>query len=549
MFVASAIVGCGPFLVLHLRSLWAQQQYQFFPFVIGAVVVLLWTRIRDVGEGGVVFAPSGLWLPRLSVMMALILLLGAVILVSAWLAAVAAVVLSAAMFWSIGSRRPVKYLWGIWSLLWLTIPAPLGQDANFTRQMQRISSQISSRVLDLFQVEHVMDGNVLELASRQFFVDEACSGMISIMSVVACGAIYGVWVNRRPLHIVALVFCGICWAVAINVGRISVIAVVYEWWHVDWSTGAVHELLGLALFMLTFGALLSTDRLLQFMLAPIPVLSPEGIPWVIRCWNKLTMLGDQLVGLRTGVDREDIGSQETGAAKVAGNADGHRPALNRWWPIAAAVSFFVLGAIQAAVLMDGTSVHSVEVVAHANTIDASVLPEKVGPWKRVDFQLQEREAYSEFGKYSRSYTYEHSTTRDLAIVSLDYPYLGGWHDLCVCYRNAGWQVRRRDVLSHLENGWKYVEGELEPPEGDRGLLLFAGFDGEGNPAEPASSFVMWRPWFRLRRRLYLNVSPQLFQVQLMIQSRNALTDSVHTDVDKLFVVSRQRFRDYIATQE
>ena len=97
MFVASAIVGCGPFLVLHLRSLWAQQQYQFFPFVIGAVVVLLWTRIRDVGEGGVVFAPSGLWLPRLSVMMALILLLGAVILVSAWLAAVAAVVVAPAI--------------------------------------------------------------------------------------------------------------------------------------------------------------------------------------------------------------------------------------------------------------------------------------------------------------------------------------------------------------------------------------------------------------------------------------------------------------------
>ena len=28
------------------------------------------------------------------------------------------------------------------------------------------------------------------------------------------------------------------------------------------------------------------------------------------------------------------------------------------------------------------------------------------------------------------------------MISFDYPFSGGWHELCVCYKNTGWTLHR-----------------------------------------------------------------------------------------------------------
>ena len=88
-----------------------------------------------------------------------------------------------------------------------------------------------------------MSGTVLQLQGRDFFVDEACSGIVSVMSVIAVGAIWVVWTNRTLLHAVLLLMLGVMWAVLMNVARITAIAIAHDRWQYDLSTGWQHDAL------------------------------------------------------------------------------------------------------------------------------------------------------------------------------------------------------------------------------------------------------------------------------------------------------------------
>jgi hypothetical protein len=104
-------------------------------------------------------------------------------------------------------------------------------------------------------------------------------------------------------------------------------------------------------------------------------------------------------------------------------------------------------------------------------------------------------------------------------VSLDFPYRGGWHDLCMCYRNTGWTIDER-VIAQPANGadagedWPFVDGTMTSPTRGEARIAFAGFDVNGAPADPPSDLVLFRPWFKLRREMLMNLAPQLFQVQV-----------------------------------
>ena len=80
-----------------------------------------------------------------------------------------------------------------------------------------------------------MEGNTLFLPDKQLFVDEACSGIVSVMSSVACAVVYSVWQIRPPIHLVLLALASVVWATLMNVVRICAITIVHNRWGVDWS--------------------------------------------------------------------------------------------------------------------------------------------------------------------------------------------------------------------------------------------------------------------------------------------------------------------------
>ena len=59
----------------------------------------------------------------------------------------------------------------------MLINLPLGYDQLLTMRLQQITSGLSSVMLDVLAIPHALNNNVIQLATRELFVAEACSGL------------------------------------------------------------------------------------------------------------------------------------------------------------------------------------------------------------------------------------------------------------------------------------------------------------------------------------------------------------------------------------
>ena len=538
-----AMVGYLPLLVVHFRDLWGNEQYQYFPFVIASVAMLVWTRWKQAGAVTQSNIPG--WVPSFLTSAAVAMLLAAVLFWSGWLAAISLILLLASVVCITGRQLWITNFWGIWCLLWLCIPLPLSLGPKLIRSLQASSSLLSSQVLDLLGVKHVMTGNVLEVPTKRFFVDEACSGIVSFMAIIAAGAIYLVFMNRRLVHSITLLVVGVGWAFFLNVSRIIIIAFCFDTWEWDLSTGWQHDVLGLVLFGLTFIAMVSSDRLLEFALAPIQVvqMSSEAAknPF-IRMFNWVAKIGKPYSPLSEEEEAEGVEIPATTAYKSFSLPTFSRPQLI--WGLS---FFFVAVGLLQVGLVVATEDPNKEVVAHALKIDKSYVPAQLGDWKLEKHEYISREvANEELSDHSHTFQYVNPETGNQVMISLDFAYTGGWHDLCICYTATGWQIDGRNIKDAPE--FQYVESNMENEANQFGQVVFGAFDATGKYVTPPGNLITWRPWSALRRRTLKTISPRLLQIQAFAIRDRELTDKDKEDIKALFVECASKLRAHFQTR-
>jgi exosortase len=542
--VVAVAVAYAPMLTVFYQQLWYRPHTQFFPFVIAAFIGLFWSRWRSATAP----TTSTGW-PRVAAAFAFIAWLTLVIAVAIynpWLSAASLNLLLAAVCIVVAGQRNVTYLWGIWALLILLLPLPLGLDQQFISGLQLVSSRWSSTLLDYCGVLHVMQGNTLQLPQKQLFVDEACSGIVSVMSIVACGMIYGVWRNRPPLHIILLVAAGIFWAVLLNVLRITIIALALEWFQLDWSHGTSHEILGLCLFLIAFGGLISTDVLIAGMLAPIEEAWP-GLADT-KTYGKLLVRGWDAIAA--------CGSP--GKASTDADPDEPAPTPPRWVPPKPAVAtvlltaaFAMVGVLQIGVIAwaSGNPIPAARALAPAKTLERTSLPDSLAGIQCVGFTTDQRERDNIFGEYSKIYEYRDSAGQ-VYQVSCDFPFSQGWHELTVCYRGAGWEIDDRRMFampgSTTKEPWTAVEAVLVKPGGTSGFVTWAIFDENGAPVSPPLGELWEQVWRLLVRRSPLIPTRQLFQVQVYTTRPGEISEDQKRSARQLLLEAREQMQEIIA---
>ena len=350
VFVLAVVtVAQSPLLVLHFSYLWNLEHYQYFPIVIGAIAILI--RTRWIASPRTCLQPVGSIYNRLfffSATASLFLLAIAVIYYSPWLAAIAAVFTAGAALVKLQQFRQIRNVVGVWFLHWLLIPLPFRYDQDAILFLQKVSTKFSSLILDLAGHAHTTEGNILSVPGRDFFIDEACSGIMSLMTMVAASAVVAVWRNRPVLHCVLLITSAIFWAVFMNILRILLIAHFHLQLKIDLSAGWQHELTGLLLFSLGSLAVLSTDNILQFLLAPVrnqqlwgELKTPRNP--ATRAWNLLVVAGDPAErGKAVTVESSAKSSPESDAARAPVTLPG--------WAYVHAAAFVLLGVLQLGVI-------------------------------------------------------------------------------------------------------------------------------------------------------------------------------------------------------
>ena len=560
-----------PLLWRLAGRLWATEHYQFFPLILVGAIYLGYQRAKNMDQVGA----SRRWLRIVLALGSFALLAMAVLLNSPWLAAVAAMASIWMLLYSLGGRNLLGRVWPAWLLLWLAVPMPLGLDEQLIQSLQRLATNWASGVLDLLGYRHLASGVVIELPERSFLVEEACSGIHSLFAALACTLFYLIISRRAWYRWLILLGAAVFWVVVANALRVTSVTVIGSTWDLPVTEGIGHQMTGAFVFVIALSMIVSTDRLLLFLLPkrrPNPMEARghrgsrhSGKSWLSRLGlsSKRRRKGDRArkktpstVSEVTGQATDVSGSAQKPAAKAKRRKPGTRPA--RWEGIALLVLFGLIGAAQLA----KASVAPKQDVRLGSTFPKPTLddmPSESNQWQRTGFESVTRDADDPNGQFSHIWTYEKDGVQ--AALSLDGPFIG-WHNLAGCLRGQGWDIQEVQHSDYEAQGEStpggFTEMSVEKGTGQHALVMFAVFDGQHRPIEPSETYVRFRAVRRfpqvseLIKRITGGQDERLarddsvtHQIQLFFESPVALSETQRDDARELF----HDVRRYVTTRK
>src|SRR5262249_5457985 len=196
--------------------------------------------------------------------------------ISRWFAAVGALLAAAGAAVALGGWPLAKAALPAWVFLWMTIPPPRKYDFVLVARLQDVVSRLAGMLLGTVGVVHVMDGNVVQVAGRDLLVDQACSGIYSLFTLLIGALFYALWVRVSVVRGLCLAVASVCWVLVGNMVRIVLVVVLSTRYGIDAATGWQHEAIGLVMFLVMLGLVMSTDRMVMFVLSVLAQLGWMG---------------------------------------------------------------------------------------------------------------------------------------------------------------------------------------------------------------------------------------------------------------------------------
>lgn len=140
---------------------------------------------------------------------------------------------------------PIAFL-----ILMIPIPAIIFNQIAFPLQL--FASRFGETVLQIFQVPALREGNVIILANTSLEVAEACSGIRSLISLLALAIIYGYFIDPRIAVRLVLVAGAIPIAIVANGIRVAGTGIVAHFYGAQASQGFFHGFSGWIIFLVAF---------------------------------------------------------------------------------------------------------------------------------------------------------------------------------------------------------------------------------------------------------------------------------------------------------
>lgn len=109
----------------------------------------------------------------------------------------------------------------------------------------------------------VRSGMTIHLPAGSLRIADPCSGLRSLIALVALGALFAYLSEGSAWKRSVLLASSVPLAVAANIVRIAVLCVVASVWGIDAALGFFHDVSGLMLFLIAFAGLVIVKRLLR----------------------------------------------------------------------------------------------------------------------------------------------------------------------------------------------------------------------------------------------------------------------------------------------
>ncbi|MEK7850024.1 MAG: exosortase/archaeosortase family protein [Candidatus Omnitrophota bacterium] len=143
------------------------------------------------------------------------------------------------------------------------IPLPLIAIVGITFKLKLFAAYWANKVINALGVRAILDGSVIKMQHTHVIVEDVCSGLRSLISLLALGTIIAYMSKLSQWKKVVVFFAAGVMAIIANIVRIVFMALTSEIYGAKFTEGFLHTLSGLLVFVVAFVGLMMVVKELE----------------------------------------------------------------------------------------------------------------------------------------------------------------------------------------------------------------------------------------------------------------------------------------------
>lgn len=259
-----AVLALPTFYTLS-RETWTTEAGTHGPIILATGGWLLWRESRERPASG---RPAYRWIMTLGFLASLALYVFGRALDYITLEAGGLYGVGVTVLYSLVGRRALLAMWFPVVYLAFAIPPPSIWLQHLTLPLKELASLVATGVLHALGLPVAREGVIIYVAQYQLLVEDACSGMNSLVGLTAISLLY-VYLRRRSswAYSLALALMAIPIAIAANIARIMVLILITNAFGDEVGQSFIHGMAGLFLFTVALLLVFAVDELLGLAVA------------------------------------------------------------------------------------------------------------------------------------------------------------------------------------------------------------------------------------------------------------------------------------------
>ena len=143
------------------------------------------------------------------------------------------------------------------------IPLPLVAIANISFKLKIFAAAIATFIVNKVGLPAIREGSIIKTVHSYLVVEDPCSGIRSLIALIALGALMTYLSNLSRVKKIILFSSTIPIAVGTNIIRIVALTMVSEIYGTKYAMGFFHDAMGILVFVLAFAGLSLVQKLLE----------------------------------------------------------------------------------------------------------------------------------------------------------------------------------------------------------------------------------------------------------------------------------------------